>query len=341
MRKAIALLIIAAAAFGAGCYDADKYIVGDGSDQVTADSILQLTPVVDTLLADGNKSLKLTAKIGVSALVTNRKIVFSCPSGHFIPSESSSVSIMPDLQGMASAYYVADSGKNTVTTITAAVDSYARTSTVYCIKGPATDFNLTANPAPMLADSLTFTTVSMSLDTALIPLQISASFTVTGGALLPSGSQGPVTIPSNNQGIATARVVAFSRQDSVWIDVVCLGVAKTIAVGLVPAEPQEIRLSPSKITFSLSKDTTIAVTAHLQRMSGRVTPGAHIAISAIDSTRATSVGHFWNVLPSASDGTVQANLSFPQTTYRGKIYLTAHSVEVPEVEVLDSIWLVD
>jgi hypothetical protein len=171
-------------------------------------------------------------------------------------------------------------------------------------------------PTDAPADGATLIRVQATVDTSLKGDARIVKFSTSAGTFIEPNVRA--------DSIGTAIAVLRAPVDSVTASVVATagGTARRTDVRFSLARAERIDVDPSAFALEASAAKEITVTAHLRRTTGLASPGALVTFSATDSTGA-SIGRFSSAAPSGANGDVTARYTAGDTSYRGRVTLTA------------------
>jgi hypothetical protein len=204
----------------------------------------------------------------------------------------------------------------------AACDTYKPPPTA---PGDSERFTLSLGVSSARADAATLVPVVVTIPNGARGDARKVTLTTNLGSF-PAGDGRTVTVVSDRTGTARADLRAPVEAGVARVRAVAAGAIRDDSIRFVAALPERIEVDAPSFTLKAGFANSIAVTVHLIRSVGKVTPGARVEIFGVqpDGTR---FGQVSVATPSNADGIVTARFTAGDTSYRGPFTLRARLVE--------------
>lgn len=287
---------------------------------VAPDSI---TLIIDstTMLANGTNVSKVTVTLGTNLAKNNTEVKLKIsPIGRFT-NNAQEIDVPVSLNRQAITHISSVDGG--VAYITATVAGITQVATISFTKTPAAVTDTVK--ATIVQDNVDADYYSYAIIEATVPRPAagqtrSITFNTDKGTFADNNKSYTVTAD------AAGNARAYLKHNKAEIAIVTISSASAFSttqnITFKTAWPENLFVDLGAGTMSRTPGSTVNVIARLTRNTGTVSEG--ITVSFKDSTQSgTSVGTFFNVGKSGSNGNATATYSLQDTSYQGYIYIVS------------------
>jgi len=264
----VASMLAATGMSAVSCHDPGAYAPSAVSE------FLQFETSANSMPADGNSRIILTATIDQGATTGNRTITFQTTAGTLIASGQQStaqIEVPIDASGRAVAELQAGSSVLTCR-LTAKIKDFVVTRDVlFTAPDPDSVLVLNVSPATIPADGFSRARLTAMAKQPSDPSQRSVTFKTSTGTLFSAaertGTAGPLAVAADANGIAVAELQSTQVVETAFVSATAAGITRTASVNFEAANPANI------ITVATSRSTAPADGATVVQVVATIAAG--------------------------------------------------------------------
>lgn len=284
--------------------------------------LASLTLSTDSAAADSVSLVVVRAVLPRTSTVSPRAVTFATSAGRFA-NEQDTVTVPADSSGAATTVLRAPVAPG-LALVRARAGNTTLQDSVRFYRAPADLLSFTVSADSLQADSASTLVVRATVRGGTARTPRSVTFQTTSGTF--DGDQTPesVTVSVDSAGTATALLRAPIRTGDALVRALAGNALLERTVRFVRAWPESIVLNADSFRVGGSSGKTLVIRATLRRSVGKVTPGATVMFTAVDSA-GTAIGWFAGETVSDTSGVAQATFTPGTTPYRGPVRIMAHT----------------